>query len=137
MPKLLENDYYRVDYDEERDLVIVRRSATVLPQPEMGAQVLAMVLSAALPYAGTPMLSDLRLAKATNDPRYEDAIRPQLIRMRELFPLTARVVKTASGRLQILRMARERKDSRLSAVFTDEAEALAFLEANRPPRSRK
>ena len=60
MPKLLENDYYRVDYDEVRDLVIVRRSATVLPQPEMGAQVLAMVLSAAQPYLDSGRLARVR-----------------------------------------------------------------------------
>jgi hypothetical protein len=78
---------------------------------------------------------DLRLVRGNNDPRFEEALRPKLLRMRRLFPLMARLTQTASGHLQIQRMARERGDGATSGIFTDEAAAFAFLDAQREARS--
>lgn len=131
MLKLFENEYYLAEYDASRDVVIIRRSALQLPTPEIGAAVVARVLDATQLYAGRPLLLDLRLVRGNNDPRFEEALRPKLLRMRRLFPLMARVTQTASGRLQIQRMARERGDGATSGIFTDEGDAFAFLEAHR------
>ena len=77
-----------------------------------------------------PALLDLRRVAGNNASRYEAAIRPYLARLRANFSVTARVVQTATGRLQVQRMARERGDDP-GCVFLDEEEALNFLMATR------
>jgi hypothetical protein len=130
MPILLSSDYYHVEYDAERDLVIVRRTALQMPGPDEAVAGLQRLLRAVQPYAGRPALLDLRRVAGNNGSRYETAIKPYLARLRATFSVTARVVQTATGRLQVQRMARERGDDP-GSVFLDEEEALAFLMATR------
>lgn len=130
MPTLLSSDYYHVEYDAERDLVIIRRTALQMAGPEEAVAGLELLLLAVQKYAGRPALLDLRRVAGNNASRYESAIKPYLARLRATFSVTARVVQTATGRLQVQRMARERGDDPAS-VFLDEEEALAFLMATR------
>ncbi len=130
MPILLSSDYYHVEYDAERDLVIIRRTALQMAGPDEAVAGLELLLLAVLKYAGRPALLDLRLVAGNNRSLYETAIKPYLARLRANFSVTARVVRTATGRLQVQRMARERGDDPAS-VFLDEEEALAFLMATR------
>lgn len=132
MPILLESEYHLVEYDAERDLVVIHRTATPMPSPEDGIEAFDRLLRALQRYAGKPLLIDIRRVRGNNDARYETAIQPFLSRLRSLFPVHARLVQTATGRLQVQRQARERGETSIS-VFSDEAEALAYLEANRPP----
>lgn len=126
MPILLSSEYYHVEYDAERDLVIIRRSALQMAGPDEAVAAFELLLRAVHRYAGRPALLDLRRVAGNNDSGYESAIKPYLARLRATFSVTARVVQTATGRLQVQRMARERGDNP-GSVFLDEEEALAFL----------
>ncbi|HRI52150.1 MAG TPA: hypothetical protein PLW65_18380 [Pseudomonadota bacterium] len=130
MPILLSSEYYHVEYDAERDLVIIRRTALQMAGPDEAIAGLELLLRAVQKYAGRPALLDLRRVAGNNASRYEAAIRPYLARLRANFSVTARVVQTATGRLQVQRMARERGDDP-GCVFLDEEEALNFLMATR------
>lgn len=130
MPILLSSDYYHVEYDAERDLVIIRRTALQMAGVDEAVAGFELLLRAVQKYAGRPALLDLRRVAGNNGSRYEAAIRPYLARLRANFSVTARVVQTATGRLQVQRMARERGDDP-GSVFLDEEEALAFLMATR------
>ncbi len=135
MPILLCSEYYQVEYDDGRDLIIIRRSALPMVGPSEAADAFEQLLRTVRKYAGRPALVDLRRVPGNNDAHYEAAIKPYLARLRDNFSMTARVVQTATGRLQVQRMARERGDQS-NSVFTDEDEALAFLLANRDRAGR-
>lgn len=133
MPIVFESEYHVAEYDEEWDLLIIHRTALPMPGPSEGEEAFEHLLRAVRLYAGKPVLIDIRRVQGNNDARYEAAIRPYLKRLREMFPLNARLVQTAAGRLQVQRQARERGDSG-APCFSDEAEALAYLAASRAAR---
>ena len=97
MPILLSSEYYHVEYDAERDLVIIRRTALQMAGPDEAIAGLELLLRAVQKYAGRPALLDLRRVAGNNASRYEAAIRPYLARLRANFSVTARVVQTATG----------------------------------------
>ncbi len=125
MKFVFENDLFRVEHDAAHKIVIVRRRALPLDQV-MTDETLPQVLSVLRPLRGQRLLTDLRATTGNNSPGHE--AKAQLLRrhLGELFPVRATLVASAVGRLQVLRMARERGEIN-HAAFLDEAEALAFL----------
>lgn len=124
---LLENDLFRVEHDAARKLVVARRRALPLDQA-FTDETMAQVLAVLRPLRGQRLLTDLRAAPGNNNPGHE--AKAQLLRRQfgELFQVRATLVASAVGRLQVLRMARERGETQ-HAAFLDEAEAIAFLMA--------
>ena len=124
MQRLMNNPLGSVEYDAARKLVIFRRTSLAIEQAltdETHQQALAVLR----PVRGQRMLADLRLAPGNNSAASE-AKGQQLRRdLRELFPCSATLVATAVGRLQVLRMARERSEPMV--VFFSEEEAIAYL----------
>lgn len=133
MPIVFESEYHLVEYLEDRDLLILHRSAIAMPGPQETIEAFERLFLAVHRYAGRPLLIDIRRVQGNNATRYETAIKPCLARLRDLFPLNARLVQTAAGRLQVQRLARERGES-AGTIFSDEEEALAYLELNRPAK---
>lgn len=81
-----------------------------------------------LPRGTYALLLDVRLAPPRNDPEYEAAIAGYMDRLMRHFRKCALLVKTAAGRLQVMRLeARSKRPA--AAVFFDESEALAHLAA--------
>ncbi len=131
MKLLLENDLFRIEHDAGRQIVIARRRALPLDQA-LTEESLQQLLSVLRPLRGQRLLTDLRATVGNNSPAHE--AKAQLLRrhLSELFPVQATLVASAVGRLQVLRMARERGDTH-HAAFLNEAEALAFLQAQPLP----
>jgi hypothetical protein len=122
---VFENDLFRVEHDAGSKVVIVRRRALPLDQA-LTDETLRQVLAVLRPLRGQRLLTDLRATAGNNSPGHE--ARAQVLRRHigELFSVRATLVSTAVGRLQVLRMARERGETN-HAAFLDEAEAIAFL----------
>ena len=83
-----------------------------------------------VPRNGLSLLFDLREAPARNDEAFEREIMRAIQTFMPRFVRHAVLVKSAVGRLQTQRLARERGD-RSPPMFTDEAEALRYLGAAR------
>jgi hypothetical protein len=127
---LLESDFFRVEHDPTRKLVIMRRSArSMSPRDHASAleldEAIDELIAALRPVRGQRFLVDVRRAPGNNDPTVEQRVQRFRRRLFELFPVSATIVATATGRLQLLRMARERGEA--SGVFLDEEEAIQSL----------
>jgi hypothetical protein len=81
---------------------------------------------ATLPRGHLALLIDVRDAPPRNDPAFEHEILEALTTLAARFRARATLVKSAVGRLQAQRIARDG-----SSVFFDEAEALAHLKPTR------
>ena len=79
-----------------------------------------------IPRHGLKLLLDVREAPARNDEAFEQEITRALQAFMPRFAGPAVLVKSAVGRLQTLRLARERGDSP-PPIFGDEEEALQYL----------
>jgi hypothetical protein len=101
-----------------------------MPGPEELPELFSQLLRALARHAGKPLLLDLRLGRGNNNPDFERAMKEQTLRLRAVFGNTATLVRTSAGLLHVQRMARERGE-RAPRIFTDEAEAIANLEAGR------
>ncbi len=127
---LLESDSFRVEHDPTRKLVIMRRSArSMSPRDDASAleldEAIDELIAVLRPVRGQRFLVDVRRAPGNNDPTVEQRVQRFRRRLFELFPVSATIVATATGRLQLLRMARERGEA--SGVFLDEEEAIQSL----------
>jgi len=129
MQPVLDNGFYLVMHDAVRRLVVLQRSRQALSPAELGSM-LAIVVSALGPLRGQRLLIDVRLGPGNNNPLLEQPIQQFRRQLAELFPTSATLAATAVGRLQIMRMSRERKDGGIH-VFLDEAEAIAHLMAQK------
>ncbi|MCC6876326.1 MAG: hypothetical protein IT378_18605 [Sandaracinaceae bacterium] len=89
---------------------------------EYGAVVAAL---GRVPKARGSLVVDLRDAPPRNDPAFEDAVARLRKRIFEGFARTAVVVRTASGKLQVQRHAKD--DHHAVEVFTSLEEALTAL----------
>lgn len=128
--KLLENDYWTVTYDASKRLVVTRRTSKPLPADNSDfdpRQLDGLLLPAVR--AKTALLIDMRAAPFRNDPAFEKQAAERGARLRpfvEGYARVATLVATAVGRLQAMRVGRERTGLGLH-VFVDEGEALAYL----------
>lgn len=125
MKWVYENDLFRVEHDAEHKIVIVRRRALPLDLAMTDAT-LQQILIVLRPLRGQRLLTDLRATVGNNSSGHE--AKAQILRRHigELFPVRATLVGSAVGRLQVLRMARERGEPN-HAAFLDEAEAITYL----------
>ena len=127
---LLESDYFRVEHDPARKLVIMRRSARSMKADDHESaleidKAIDELISVLRTVRGQRFLVDVRRAQGNNDPTVEQRVQRFRRRLYELFPVSATIVATATGRLQLLRMARERGEA--SGVYLDEEEAIQSL----------
>lgn len=128
MPTILyEDSWVVVSLDAARGLVRYTRSA--LPYAtleELERSFDGMRDLAAPVLRGTKLLIDLRLAPPRNDPVFEARTRNALDGLTKRFVRIATLVRTAVGKLQSARLAKERGAE--SHVFDDEDAALAYLD---------
>ena len=126
MQSIFANELYGIEHDADRQLVIIRRSA--MARSSANWDLVLAALDVLRPLRGQRLLIDVRRAPGNNDPTLEQAIHKFRRQLSELFPITASLAATAVGRLQLVRMSRERSESG-SRVFLDESEAIAYLMA--------
>jgi hypothetical protein len=125
MTLLYEDAWAVVTWDAADD--VVRYTRTALPYTtgsEMAASY-AKIGDTMRAASGTRLLIDVRLAPPRNDETFEARTAAGVEALVERFPKMATLVRTAVGRLQAGRMAKERGAT--AHVFDSEADALAFL----------
>jgi hypothetical protein len=131
MPEVLFDDpLVRLTFDAGAGLLRYERSALPYPTTDDLRRVHdAMVeVMLRLPKRAHVILVDLRLAPPRNDDEYEATIEGYMDALFAYFRAYAILVKTAAGRLQVLRLERRHGQAHPSqAVFHEEAEALAYL----------
>lgn len=127
-------EHFRLTFDAVSQTATLVRTAVPFSSIDQIDALFAEIdrATAGLP-RGWRLLLDARDAPARNDPEFEEAFararRPILAR----FSRVAVLVKSAIGKLQVARYAREDSASQLH-VFNDEAEARAYLERGAPRR---
>lgn len=114
-------------FDEAAGLVQYKRSSESYPSIDVLRECNRKIRSAleALPSGKLSMLVDVRDAPPRNDAAFEAEVLESLRLLAAQFPRRATLVRTAVGKLQTQRLARAREDT--VRIFSDEAEALAFL----------
>ena len=127
---LYSDDYSRVEVDAADRFVRFTRTEVPLTTPESAetAYLDAAVAIDALERATHVVLVDLRAARGSNTPGFEEAMARGRKRLLGGFRKTAVLVRTAAGALQVQRHARE--DASNTQVFQDEVSALAYLRAH-------
>jgi hypothetical protein len=124
--------YITLTHDEPARLVRYTRSAEPYPSLDTLRDCNAKLRAAfaKLPDGTLSLLVDVRDAPPRNDAAFEAEVLEALRVIAEKFARRASLVRTAVGRLQTQRLAREREDA--VQVFTDEAAALAYLTRSTP-----
>jgi hypothetical protein len=79
-----------------------------------------------LPRGKLALLVDVREAPARNDNPFEAEISRAIETAAAIFKRRAALVKSAVGKLQVKRLAKDRGDANFP-IFSDESEAIAFL----------
>jgi hypothetical protein len=137
MQPLFRSPWFSLDRDDATAVVHYRRSAVPFATAEELLRAFSEMELAVAKLDGHHwrLLLDSRDAPMRNDPAFEEAMRSCRRRFVARFARVAVLVKTAIGKLQISRYARE--DGRRPRTFEDEAMALAYLTrrtTSRPPR---
>jgi len=128
MDVLFEHPLLRVTLD--RAAAIVRYERTDLPFSSIAEvervhdRFFEVVFT--MPPATYALLLDVRRAPPRNDDEYEAAIAGYMDRLIRHFRRCALLVRTAAGRLQVMRLEKHARRP-AAAVFLDEGEALAHL----------
>lgn len=130
MKTLLHTTFFRVEHDAVRQLVITRRTTQGLSAKNAAEErardaAIHELLNVLRTVRGQRFLLDVRAAPGNNDPAVEVVVQKLRVQMRELFPVSVTLVASATGALQVNRLARERNDSLM--LFRDEQEAIAAL----------
>lgn len=129
MPEVMHDDpLVRVTVDADAGLLRYERSSLPFPSLDEVKRVHDELLKAVLglPRKVYVVLLDLRLAPPRNDDAYEATIEGYMTLILGHFRAYAILVKTAAGRLQVLRLER-RAGRPTQTVFHEEEEALAYL----------
>jgi hypothetical protein len=125
---LYDDPHVRVTLDADAGLLRYERSSLPYPSIDEIARIhdeLSKRLLG-LPRKAYAILLDLRPAPPRNDDAYESTIEGYMDLLFGQFRAYAILVKTAAGRLQVLRL--ERRHGRpVQAVFNEESEALEYL----------
>src|SRR5262245_16808427 len=116
----LSRKFWTAEYDEQRDLVIMRRQAQEYSSVDEIRAGFDEMIAVTQRYRGKPAMTDLRLARGNNNPEWEAILRPLVTRLNLPFSPRAVVCGTAAGKLQLQRLCRERGDTE-TRIFTDEA----------------
>jgi hypothetical protein len=130
MKTLMDTKYFRIEHDAARKLVIMRRTAQGLSTKTLDDErareaAIRDLLSVLRTVRGQRFLLDVRAAPGNNDPAVEEVVQRLRIQLRELFTVSVTVVASATGMLQVNRMARARNEAMV--IFRDEQEAIASL----------
>jgi hypothetical protein len=126
MTILYEDEWVTVTFDPASSLL--RYTRTAQPYANLGqlSQSFANVGAAPIPRGpAIKLLIDVRLAPPRNDAGFESKANGALETFLRLFGKHATLVRTAVGKLQTARLARERGTE--ARAFDDEAQALAYL----------
>lgn len=126
MPVLLSSRWYELERLPEGVVLLTRTEEgfTSTEELERAHDELERVLGT-LPRQRLAIVVDLRRARPRNDASFERAMAPRRQRMFEGFARRAIVVKSAVGRLNVQRHARQDGNHDLQ-VFLDTPSALAF-----------
>jgi hypothetical protein len=138
MPPLLTSPHGTLELDRVRRLVRMARSAVPFHTLEECRAYYGAVASTVekLERRALALLVDVRDAPARNDPAFEGTIAAYRKRMVNGFSRVAVLVKTAAGKLNVARHAKN--DGVELTVFQDPDTALSWLEGNAPsPSSRR
>jgi hypothetical protein len=126
--ELVPGPYFRVLIDDDARVVRIVRTELGFPSLSAIEDTFAeMELALAGVRGAWSLLIDAREGPMRNDPAFEETLAKVRGRIVSRFARTAVLVKSAVGKLQVARYARE--DRMSPVVFTDEAEALAHLAA--------
>lgn len=127
MSQIVPNSFLAVSIDLVRQVVRLTRSSE---RGSIGEVTRAFADAAvALDRIERPsfrLLVDFRAAPGRNDPEFENAMARHRKELMRDFRAVAVLVRTAAGQLQVARIGRQ--DGANVAVFTEETEALAWLE---------
>lgn len=123
---LVDNGYFRLSVDDAPGVLRLVRSSKPFPTLEALHAAAREVEAATTRRKGAALLIDAREAPARNDVAFEQEF--ALARRRMLAPCAriAVLVRSAAGKLQVGRYARE-DGATGPIVFFEEAEALSFL----------
>lgn len=121
---LLDSELLRVEHDPEKRLLVLRRTAVRIPDSDGDPLEPMRLALLGIDRAHTALLVDMRAPPIRNDDTMDRIVTgfQEIIRG---FRRTAILVRTATGKLQISRTAREGNTA--AVAFTDESKALAFL----------
>ncbi len=126
MTILYEDEWVTVTFDPMSSLVRYTRSGHPYTDLAQLNRSFANVAAASIPRGPSiKLLIDVRLAPARNDAPFESTTNAALEGFLKLFGTHATLVRTAVGKLQTARLARERGVE--ARAFDDEAKALAYL----------
>ena len=126
--KILENEYFRLTVDDPEGIVRYTRSALPYPSGKAASDSLREILGATGPLSRHrySLLTDVRAAPGRNDAEFEEALGELRHQLFDGFKKQATLVRTAVGRLQVERLARELRTGAARA-FESEEEAVAYL----------
>ena len=128
--ELMTSDYFRAIADDGSHVVRLVRTATSYPTVETIEQTFAAINGAVAGLGRDwALLIDSRDGPLRNDPAFEELLGRVQGRNVQRFASAAVLVKSAVGRLQVERYAREDRGS--PRVFGDEREAITYLTAQR------
>ncbi|MBL8741410.1 MAG: hypothetical protein JNK04_09960 [Myxococcales bacterium] len=134
---ILENAHFRLTLDDPEGIVRYTRSALPFASGAEASESLHQMLAAtrSLTRHHYALLTDVREAPGRNDEAFEGTLAKLRHELFDGFRKQATLVRTAVGRLQVERLARELRtgDSR---AFESEAEALAYLLSPEPSPPR-
>ncbi len=125
MEQRFKSEYYNVEVEATQRLVRIKRLPTNFPSADEMARGHKELLRAIAPYVGFKLLLDVREGPARSDPEYEvgaSQMRKQIVTR---FERAAVLVRSAVGRLQVQRLAKD--DGVALQVFQDEKAALEHL----------
>ncbi len=128
METLHHDPYFTVTLDPAKRLVRVRRSAESFPDVRTAERCFERMgeLVEQRSLVGHRLLVDTRDAIGRNDPEFEAMTGRFRARLFRSFERSAMLVRTAVGKMQVSRLAREQGGVG-SEVFQDEAEAERYL----------
>ena len=123
---LLASEHFRISADDEARRVRIVRTAKPFGSRAELESAFKAAAEVTRPFDGCALLLDSRDAPARNDPEFEALFAESRRRLVTRFSPIAVLMKSAIGRLQAARYARE--DHVEPHVFEDEATAIAYLE---------
>jgi hypothetical protein len=106
MQLLVETEYLRVEYDADREIILITRSARPFPSTEAAIQENANVSRQTRHVPARFLILDSRMAPGRNDDSFESAMRPVFTRYVARYERVGMIVQTAIGRLQMQRLSR-------------------------------
>jgi hypothetical protein len=124
---VLQNEFVTITHDADTSVIVFKRNGMPIPFGEDSARVHARIeaaLSAFDPKC-TGILFDMRDAPLKSDEVYQQGAKRLRARLVAKFPVCAELVRTAVGKLQMARLAREQGEQ--SNAFFSEVEARAYL----------